>query len=238
MSEPGSGPHPDKRGHRLPETSDVRGCYRRPGLTSIPWSWPDKHYPTCQVSRCMTCSAATTAGPFSSFTQTAIGTAQASLSMDTHVHLLVIPPEVEAIAEFMQKVERSYVGRCQARHGAPFNVVGRPLQRLRGRASKPYPARSAFHQPQAATRPHDECPITCPWSGCANHCGQSVDRILTPHPAYTAVGPTADARNAATASSCCAKHRRKTIRRPAPFSGRSVRTPARSPPQRKRTIPT
>ncbi|MEO5622407.1 MAG: transposase [Dokdonella sp.] len=39
---------------------------------------------------------------------------------------------------------------------------------------------------------HD--PTAFPWSSCSNYCGQRVDCILTPHPAYTALGAPPPAR--------------------------------------------
>ncbi|MEP7186970.1 MAG: transposase, partial [Rhodanobacter sp.] len=36
--------------------------------------------------------------------------------MDNHVHLLATPPEIGAVAHFMQKLGRGYVGQFNARH--------------------------------------------------------------------------------------------------------------------------
>jgi putative transposase len=37
-------------------------------------------------------------------------------------------------------------------------------------------------------------PAAFPWSSCANHCGLRPDAILSPHPEYTALASTPEAR--------------------------------------------
>jgi len=37
-------------------------------------------------------------------------------------------------------------------------------------------------------------PTTFPWSSCASHCGLRQESILSPHPEYTALGSTPEAR--------------------------------------------
>lgn len=114
--------------------------------------------------------------------------------MDNHVHLLITPPETGAVAALMQKLGRGYVGQFNAHHRRTGTLwEGRYKACLV--ESQSYVLRCHRYidlNPLRARMTED--PTTYPWSSCANHCGQWVDRILTPHPAYSALGATPAAR--------------------------------------------
>ena len=114
--------------------------------------------------------------------------------MDNHAHLLVTPPKVGAVARLMQKLGRSYVGQFNARHRRTGTLwEGRYKACLVD--SENYVLRCHRYidlNPARARMTED--PAAYPWSSCANHCGHRPDTILTPHPAYTALGSTPDAR--------------------------------------------
>lgn len=114
--------------------------------------------------------------------------------MDNHAHLLMTPPKVGAVARLMQKLGRSYVGQFNARHRRTGTLwEGRYKACLVD--SESYVLRCHRYidlNPVRARMIED--PAAYPWSSCANHCGHRPDDIVTPHLAYTTLGPTSDAR--------------------------------------------
>jgi putative transposase len=117
--------------------------------------------------------------------------------MDNHVHLLVTPPAAGAVAGLMQKLGRSYVSQFNVRHQRTGTLwEGRYKACLVD--SESYVLRCQRYidlNPLRARITAD--PVAYPWSSCAAHCGRRTDALLTPHPAYGALGARRDARGAA-----------------------------------------
>ena len=114
--------------------------------------------------------------------------------MDNHVHLLATPPKIGAIARLMQKLGRGYVGQFNARHRRTGTLwEGRYKASLVD--SETYVLRCHRYidlNPVRARMTDD--PTTYLWSSCSSHCDQHPSAILTPHPAFVALGPEPDAR--------------------------------------------
>lgn len=117
--------------------------------------------------------------------------------MDNHVHLLLTPPVAGAVAQLMQALGRSYVGWFNARHGRTGTLwEGRYKACLVD--SEAYLLRCCRYidlNPVRARRVDD--PAAWPWSSCAANIGARIDPLLTPHPAYLALGATPGCRAAA-----------------------------------------
>lgn len=117
--------------------------------------------------------------------------------MDNHVHLLATPPEVGAISRLMQQLGRGYVGQFNARHRRTGTLwEGRYKACLVD--SDTYVLRCYRYidlNPVRARMTDD--PATYPWSTASAHCGQRAEPMLHPHPAYTALASTPEARAAA-----------------------------------------
>ncbi|MEO7325469.1 MAG: transposase [Dokdonella sp.] len=114
--------------------------------------------------------------------------------MDNHVHMLITSPEIGAIAALMQKVGRSYVGQFNARHRRTGTLwEGRYKACLVESESHVQRCHQYIDLNPLRARVTDE-PTNYPCSSCSSHCGQWVDRLLTPHPAHAALGTTPDAR--------------------------------------------
>jgi putative transposase len=117
--------------------------------------------------------------------------------MDNHVHLLLTPPAVGATAQLMQKLGRQYVGQFNARHRRTGTLwEGRYKACLVD--SETYVLRCYRYidlNPVRARITDD--PMRFPWSSAAAHGGYRVDSLLTPHPAYTALGETDSERGVA-----------------------------------------
>ncbi|MDE2279787.1 MAG: transposase [Xanthomonadaceae bacterium] len=117
--------------------------------------------------------------------------------MDNHVHLLATAPEIGAIARLMQKLGRNYVGQFNARHRRTGTLwEGRYKACLVGSESHVLHCHRYIDLNPVRARMTDD-PAAFPWSSCAHHCGHRADALLTPHPAYAALGATPDARTAA-----------------------------------------
>lgn len=117
--------------------------------------------------------------------------------MGNHVHLLMTPPETGSVARLMQKLGRSYVSQFNARHRRTGTLwEGRYKACLV--ESESYVLRCQRYidlNPLRARMIAD--PATYPWSSCSAHCGRRTDALLTPHPAYAALGKNTDVRAAA-----------------------------------------
>jgi putative transposase len=112
--------------------------------------------------------------------------------MDNHVHLLLTPPAAGAVARLMQAVGRSYVGLFNARHGRTGTLwEGRYKSCLVD--SEAYVLRCYRYidlNPVRARMIDD--PTAYSWSSCAANTCARTNPLLTPHPAYLALGPTAE----------------------------------------------
>jgi putative transposase len=114
--------------------------------------------------------------------------------MDNHVHLLATPPEIGAIARFMQKLGRGYVGQFNARHRRTGTLwEGRYKASLVDSESYVLHCHRYIELNPVRARMTDD-PATYPWSSCAIHCGLRQDALLSPHAEYTALAPTPEAR--------------------------------------------
>ena len=115
--------------------------------------------------------------------------------MDNHVHLLTTPPEIGAVARLMQKLGRGYVGQFNTRHRRTGTLwEGRYKASLIDSESYLLHCHRYIDLNPVRARMTDD-PATYPWSSCAHHCcGHPVNAILSPHPAYTALGITPEAR--------------------------------------------
>ncbi|MDE1898372.1 MAG: transposase [Xanthomonadaceae bacterium] len=117
--------------------------------------------------------------------------------MDNHVHLLVTPPMAGAIPRLMQKLGRQYVGQFNARHRRTGTLwEGRYKACLVDSESYMLRCYRYIDLNPVRARMTDD-PAGYPWSSCATHCGDRDDSLLTPHPAYTALGRTVHERGAA-----------------------------------------
>jgi len=116
---------------------------------------------------------------------------------DNHVHLLATPPEIGAVARFMQKLGRSYVGQFNARHRRTGTLwEGRYKASLVDSESHVLHCLRYIELNPVRARMTDD-PTAYPWSSCASHCGLRQEAILSPHPEYTTLAATPEARAAA-----------------------------------------
>lgn len=114
--------------------------------------------------------------------------------MDNHVHLLTTPPEIGAVARLMQKLGRGYVSQFNARHRRTGILwEGRYKASLVDSENYVLHCHRYIDLNPVRARLSDD-PTTSPWSSCGSHCGRRQESILTPHPEYTALGSTPEAR--------------------------------------------
>lgn len=114
--------------------------------------------------------------------------------MDNHVHLLTTPPEIGAVARLMQKLGRSYVGQFNARHRRTGTLwEGRYKASLVDSESYVLHCHRYIELNPVRARMTDD-PTAYPWSSCASHCGLRQEAILSPHPEYTTLAATPEAR--------------------------------------------
>ncbi|MEO8988393.1 MAG: transposase [Rhodanobacter sp.] len=114
--------------------------------------------------------------------------------MDNHVHLVATPSAIGTIARLMQKLGRGYVGKFNARQRRTGT-----LWEGRYKASRVDSESYALHchryielNPVRARMTDD--PAAFAWSSGAAHCGLRPGAILSPHPEYTALASTPEAR--------------------------------------------
>jgi putative transposase len=114
--------------------------------------------------------------------------------MDNHVHLLTTPPEIGAVARLMQKLGRSYVGQFNARHRRTGTLwEGRYKASLVDRESYVLHCHRYIELNPVRARMTDD-PTAYLWSSCASHCGLRQEAILSPHPEFTTLAATPEAR--------------------------------------------
>lgn len=119
--------------------------------------------------------------------------------MSNHFHLLATPEDSEGIPQMMQAVGRQYVryfNRRQARTGTLWE--GRYRSTLI-QAERYLLACMAYIDLNPVRAGMVADPADYPWSSHANYIGRRVDRLVTPHPLYWALGNTPFARDAAYA---------------------------------------
>ncbi|KZC38304.1 MULTISPECIES: transposase [Rhodanobacter] len=114
--------------------------------------------------------------------------------MDNHVHLLVTPSEVGAISKMMQRLGRCYVGQFNARHRRTGTLwEGRYKACLVDTETYVLRCYRYIDLNPVRARLTDDA-ASYPWSSASSHCGLRPLAWLTPHPAYTALAPTPEAR--------------------------------------------
>jgi len=114
--------------------------------------------------------------------------------MDNHVHLLTTPPKIGAVARLMQKLGRGYVGQFNARHRRTGTLwEGRYKASLVDSESYVLHCHRYIDLNPVRARMTDD-PTTFPWSSCASHCSLRQEAILSPHPQYTTLAATPEAR--------------------------------------------
>lgn len=114
--------------------------------------------------------------------------------MDNHVHLLTTPPKIGAVARLMQKLGLGYVGQFNARHRRTGTLwEGRYKVSLVDSESYVLHCHRHIDLNPVRARMTDD-PTTFPWSSCASHCGLRQEATLSPHPQYTTLAATPEAR--------------------------------------------
>lgn len=119
--------------------------------------------------------------------------------MPDSVELLVTPSGEEGVSRFMQGFGRAYVPRFNRRHGRSGTLWGGRYRSGVVQAQRylldcmvlmdTRPVQAAMVREAAQYR----------WSSHAHHVGQRLDRLITPHALYWALGDTPFAREAAYA---------------------------------------
>jgi putative transposase len=115
--------------------------------------------------------------------------------MDNHVHLLATPQAAGDIARLMQKLGRQYVGTFNARHRRTGTLwEGRYKACLVDSERYVLTCQRYIELNPIRARMTDD-PGAYRWSSCAAHLGGRRHSLLTPHPAWLALGsdPTARA---------------------------------------------
>lgn len=119
--------------------------------------------------------------------------------MSNHFHLLATPEDASGIPQMMQAVGRQYVryfNRRQARTGTLWE--GRYRSTLI-QAERYLLACMVYIDLNPVRAGMVSDPADYPWSSHAHYIGRRVDRLVTPHPLYWALGNTPFARDAAYA---------------------------------------
>ena len=114
--------------------------------------------------------------------------------MDNHVHLLITPPGIGAIARLMQELGRSYVGQFNVRH-RPTGTLwdGRYKVSLVDTESDVLHCNRYIGLNPIRARMTDD-PVAFPWSSCSAYGGHQSDVLLTLPLAYTALTCEPEAR--------------------------------------------
>jgi putative transposase len=117
--------------------------------------------------------------------------------MSNHVHLLATPPALGAIARLMQKLGSQYVVVFNTRHRRSGTLwEGRYKSCLVDSESYLLRCMRYIDLNPVRARMTDD-PAAFPWSSCASLCGTRDDPLLSPHPAYIALGTSPQERAAA-----------------------------------------
>jgi putative transposase len=108
--------------------------------------------------------------------------------MDNHVHLLVTPPAIGAVARLMQKIGRQYVSQFNARHQRTGTLwEGRYKSCLVDSESHLLQCYRYIDLNPVRARITNN-PASFHWSSAAAHVGQRSEAILTDHPIYATLG--------------------------------------------------
>ncbi|RPD83682.1 transposase [Luteimonas sp. 100069] len=114
--------------------------------------------------------------------------------MDNHVHLLATPAAAGDIARCMQRLGRQYVGQFNARHRRTGTLwEGRYKACLVDSERNLLTCQRYIELNPVRARIIDD-PAAYRWSSCAAHLGQRTRSLLSPHPAWQALGEDTQAR--------------------------------------------
>jgi putative transposase len=119
--------------------------------------------------------------------------------MDNHFHLLASPQTADALPKMMQAVGRSYVryfNDSQGRSGTLWEGRYKSTLIQTDRYLLPCMAYIDLNPVRAGLV---EQAAAYPWSSYGHYIGRVLDRLVTPHPLYWALGNTPFAREAAYA---------------------------------------
>ena len=115
---------------------------------------------------------------------------QAYVLMDNHFHLLLTPPDAQALSGLMQSLGRRYVGAHNAIHGrsgtlwegrfkcSPVETEGYFMACMRYIELNPVRAGMVARAEDFA------------WSSAAHHLGMRADRLVSEHPLFWQLGNT------------------------------------------------
>lgn len=114
--------------------------------------------------------------------------------MDNHVHLLATPAYAGDMAQCMQRLGRQYVGQFNARHHRTGTLwEGRYKACLVDSDHYLLTCQRYIELNPVRARIIDD-PAAYRWSSCAAHLGQRTRSLLSPHPAWQALGEDIRAR--------------------------------------------
>ena len=119
--------------------------------------------------------------------------------MDNHFHLLATPATADALPLMMQAVGRSYVRYFNHRHGRTGTLWEGRYRSTLIETERYLLACMVYIDLNPVRAGMVALPAAWPWSSHAHYLGQRVDKLVTPHALYWALGNTPFAREAAYA---------------------------------------
>ena len=117
--------------------------------------------------------------------------------MDNHFHLLATPETEEGLPAMMQAVGRSYVRYFNDRVGRTGTLWEGRYRSTLIETERYLLACMAYIDLNPVRAGMVHAPLDHPWSSHAHYVGQSIDKLVTPHPLVWALGNTPFAREAA-----------------------------------------
>ncbi|SEA75389.1 transposase [Acidovorax soli] len=120
--------------------------------------------------------------------------------MDNHFHLLATPATAEALPLMMQAVGRSYVRYFNQRHGRSGTLWEGRYRSTLIESERYLLACMVYIDLNPVRAGMVAQPGAWPWSSHAHCLGQRIDKLVTPHALYWALGNTPFAREAAYAA--------------------------------------
>ncbi len=119
--------------------------------------------------------------------------------MDNHFHLLATPTTDEALPLMMQAVGRSYVRYFNQRHGRSGTLWEGRYRSTLIETERYLLACMVYIDLNPVRAGMVAQPGAWPWSSYPHYLGQRIDKLVTPHALYWALGNTPFAREAAYA---------------------------------------
>ena len=119
--------------------------------------------------------------------------------MDNHFHLLATPATADALPLMMQAVGRSYVRYFNHRHGRTGTLWEGRYRSTLIETERYLLACMVYIDLNPVRAGMVALPAAWTWSSHAHYLGQRVDKLVTPHALYWALGNTPFAREAAYA---------------------------------------